>query len=256
MGIAGSKHRRAAAFFDVDGTLFNGLTIVDMVHTMLEDTNGQFRDAWLNLERAAPTYDDRARLTGECLQLFAGQSWSNLIERGYAWYTTVGRRRLLAGTVARLEEHRRRGDAVVLVSGSWTPCLDPIAEDLHVDRTFCCEVEVIGDTLTGEVPTILIAEAKARAVRSFAHEAGIDLARSAAYGDDESDEPMLALVGRPVAVRPTPALAEIAHARSWQILDSDAATGSTDVSPAGSPPRSSGRTSPPDRRDPSAATRR
>jgi len=91
-----------------------------------------------------------------------------------------------------------------------------------------------------------------RALRYFAHEAGVDLAGCSAYGDDE---PMLTLVGLPVAARPTPALAEIAHARSWRTRNSGPDTGLAIVNPAGSQRRSNGRRSPRDRRGPSGAAR-
>jgi HAD superfamily phosphoserine phosphatase-like hydrolase len=120
--------------------------------------------------------------------------------------------------IDRLREHRERGDAIVFVSGSWLPSVLPIAREVGADHIFCCEVGVEADTLTGEASVIPIAETKARIVRTFARERGLDLARCSAYGDDESDAPMLEAVGHPVAVRPTPLLAATARARGWETI--------------------------------------
>lgn len=69
--------------------------------------------------------------------------------------------------------------------------------------------------LTGEVLAPMIGETKGRAVRLTAPLAGLDLAGSWAYGDHESDLPMLAAVGHPVAVGDDPQLAAHAAAPGW-----------------------------------------
>ncbi len=112
-----------------------------------------------------------------------------------------------------------RGDKVVFVTGSWRPCVEPIARDLHADAVYCCEVGVEADKLTGAVSHILVAEGKAEVARNFASQGGIALENCYAYGNDWSDAPMLAAVGHPVAVRPTAALAETATAQGWEVLN-------------------------------------
>jgi phosphoserine phosphatase len=64
-------------------------------------------------------------------------------------------------------------------------------------------------------------EGKAAAMRDFATAEQVDLAKSYAYTDSESDLPMLRLVGHPVAVNPDAELARIARAEGWDILRFD-----------------------------------
>src|SRR5207244_2057444 len=61
-------------------------------------------------------------------------------------------------------------------------------------------------------------EGKARAMREFAAERGVDLSGSWAYSDSASDLPMLETVGHPVAVNPDAELAEVARREGWEVL--------------------------------------
>jgi phosphoserine phosphatase len=61
-------------------------------------------------------------------------------------------------------------------------------------------------------------EGKAQAIRELAAREGIDLARSWAYSDSESDLPMLRAVGHPVAVNPDSTLARVARHEGWEVL--------------------------------------
>lgn len=209
------------AFFDVDDTLMRGFTIASYVHFI----KGELQDErlvgeLLDLERRAPRYQSREALVTECFRLLAGQSWAQLWTWGQEWYQRVGRGLLIPEAADRLAAHRRRKDTIVLVSGSWLPCLLPLADDLGAQYVYGCDLEVVGGALTGKVLTVMIGPAKAATVRAFAARHQIDLARCFAYGDDASDTDMLSLVGHPVAVRPTPALAEVAATYDWDVLRS------------------------------------
>ena len=58
-------------------------------------------------------------------------------------------------------------------------------------------------------PTDLVKEAE---------KIGLDLDNSYAYGNHQSDLPLLEIVGHPHVVEPTLILKKIAHQRSWPIL--------------------------------------
>lgn len=207
------------AFFDVDDTLMRGFTIASYVHFVkgeLEDDD--LVTAMLELERLAPTYPDRQTLVTDFFGLVAGQSWAQLSAWGRQWYEHVGRGLLVPEVVERLAEHRRRGDMIVFVSGSWLPCLLPVALDLGVEYVYCCDIEVAAGVVTGKTLTVMVGAEKADTVRDFAARHQIDLTACYAYGDDVSDAEMLSLVGHPVAVHPSPALAEMAAASGWEVL--------------------------------------
>jgi phosphoserine phosphatase len=80
-------------------------------------------------------------------------------------------------------------------------------------------LEEVQDHWTGRIlGDAMFGEAKARAVRGIGAAEGFDLNRSYAYGDTASDRWMLAAVGRPAAVNPSPDLSRIARLHDWPVL--------------------------------------
>lgn len=100
--------------------------------------------------------------------------------------------------------HRERGEALVLVSGSFPALLGPVAERVGAAHLLCTEPEVEAGVYTGflvESPfQPMIGEAKAAAMRRLAADRGLDLAGSTAYGDHASDLPMLRAAGAATVV--------------------------------------------------------
>src|SRR5207237_260866 len=73
---------------------------------------------------------------------------------------------------------------------------------------------------TGRVlPPLLAENKKARSIRAWADQEGIDLAQSCAFSDSSADVPMLSSVGHPVATNPTRRLRRIAIEHHWPILE-------------------------------------
>ena len=136
------------------------------------------------------------------------------------FYRTYLKPHLAPGIMARLEDHRRKGHQLVLISGSVRYMLEPVVRDLKFDRLFCTELEIGPDgLLTGRSRgPICVDKTKQDYARQYAGEADVDLARSFAYGNHPADLPMLESVGHPHVVEPTRALARIAAARDWPTL--------------------------------------
>jgi HAD superfamily hydrolase (TIGR01490 family) len=122
--------------------------------------------------------------------------------------------------VSALRAHRAAGDAVVLVSGSFLPCLAPVADDLGVTRVLCTQVTVAPlGTLTGAVEAPMIGRAKADAVRATIAGLGLSAAACWAYGDHASDLEMLRAVGHPSVVGDDPVLIGQAREHGWPVLE-------------------------------------
>jgi len=120
--------------------------------------------------------------------------------------------------LAAMEEHRRAGHRVYLVSASPEEIVLPLAELLGTDGAVCSQGEVDADgRFTGSLAFYAEGSNKADAIRDLARRTGIALSRSTAYSDSISDLPMLEAVGHPVAVNPDRALAKVARARGWEV---------------------------------------
>lgn len=120
----------------------------------------------------------------------------------------------------RVREHQSAGHTLVLVSASLRYMLKPVINDLGFHHLLCTDLEIAGDgLLTGNTDgPICIDQHKRAAVKSLAHQKGIRLDRSYAYGNHHSDIPMLETVGNPAAVEPTSQLYEKAVERGWPVL--------------------------------------
>jgi HAD superfamily hydrolase (TIGR01490 family) len=125
--------------------------------------------------------------------------------------------------------HAKRGHEIVLVTGTLEPLAEQAARALEAElhargvsgEILICatRLEQNGDRWTGRIlGEAMFGEAKARAVRRVAAEAGLDLRRCFAYGDSTRDRWMLDAVGKPMAVNPSADLARIARRNGWPVL--------------------------------------
>nr|WP_233712700.1 HAD family hydrolase [Kribbella turkmenica] len=118
-----------------------------------------------------------------------------------------------------IEHHHAAGRDVVIVSSSGAEVVEPIGAMLGADRVIATRMVVADGKYTGEIEDYAYGPHKATAILALAETEGYDLAKSYAYSDSVTDEPMLAAVGHPFAVNPDKALRRLALARNWPVLD-------------------------------------
>ncbi len=100
-----------------------------------------------------------------------------------------------------------RGGIAAVVSGGFHEILDTIAPSLGVDTWRANRLASDGAVLTGLVDGgIVDAEGKAAALREWALDAGLPLARTIAVGDGANDLGMMAAAGLGVAFNAKPAV--------------------------------------------------
>ena len=129
--------------------------------------------------------------------------------------------RLYAPAMQRLQSHLRRGDTVVLLSGTLEPIARALADALavpHVRATICRERG--GRYLAGPPDLHPFGVTKLVIAAEFAGEIGAILSEASAYGDSQHDLDLLQAVGDPVAVMPDPPLLETARGNRWHIIRS------------------------------------
>jgi HAD superfamily hydrolase (TIGR01490 family) len=128
--------------------------------------------------------------------------------------------RLAPNLVEKVNEHRRNGHLLILISASVRYYLQPVAHDLGFHHLLCTDLETGTDGLLTGRPAgpVCIDSYKKVGAEKLALTAGIDLGASYAYGNHQSDIPLLETVGNPVAVEPTPLLRKTAREKGWPIL--------------------------------------
>jgi HAD superfamily hydrolase (TIGR01490 family) len=137
---------------------------------------------------------------------------------------------VLAGVLPRLYpqmlaiayEHQDAGRPIFICTAASQEMADLMAVVLTFDGAIGSVSEVVDGSYTGrEGGPFTYREGKAQAIRELAEREQIDLEKSWAYTDSESDLPMLRLVGHPVAVNPDADLRRIATEEDWEILTFD-----------------------------------
>lgn len=124
---------------------------------------------------------------------------------------------IYAEALEMIEEHRAAGRLVCIVSSSPEEIVEPLAKMLGIERFIATRPTIVDGKYTGELDFYAYGPGKPEAMRELAEELGLDLSRSYAYSDSETDMPMLESVGNPVAVNPDKNLRAIATERGWQI---------------------------------------
>jgi len=216
--------RKAAAFFDFDRTLFKRecarvgvdhlrrmrrLRVVPTLRALC--ANQLYKRHLLN----------EGPMLGVVLRLYAGLDSAELDEAGPRIYEREIKAGLATNVLERMEGHRRDGHLLVIVSAAIPYLVEPAARDLRVSHLLCTRMEVgVDGRFTGRARgPICAGDTKRVLVEKLAAEVGIDLERSFAYGNHQSDLAMLSAVGHPAAVNPTGKLREIALARGWPIIE-------------------------------------
>jgi HAD superfamily hydrolase (TIGR01490 family) len=228
---AGSRPRAGIgmsrlALFDLDHTLLSGDTDVLWCEFLIGE--GRLDRATFEprnravAERYAQGLASAAEFAGFYAQTFAGASppgWHALRARFFAKLIAP---RLPASARALVEQHRARGDRLVLTTATSRYLTEPTAADLGIDALIATELEVVDGLFTGRTQgTPNMREGKVERLRAWLGTAGIDpggLAEATFYSDSANDLPLLSAVGLPVLVDPDPAFEARVAERGWPVL--------------------------------------
>lgn len=130
--------------------------------------------------------------------------------------------------LALLDQHRSRGDEILLVTATNAFVTEPIAQRLGVAHLVAVELETDkpleqGGWYTGRWSgTPSFREGKVERVTQWLAQRGkswTDVSHSTFYSDSMNDLPLLEKVDEPVATNPDPRLRSLAQERGWKILD-------------------------------------
>lgn len=185
--------------FDVDSTLVQG-EVIEMLAAkagtedrVREITAAAMRgeiDFTLSLQQRVAT------LTG--LDASALQDVADAIE-------------LTPGARTTIHTLRRHGYHCGVVTGGFTQVIDGLTRELGLDYVQANNLEILNGKLTGRVTgKIIDRAAKATALREFAGQRGVPMARTVAVGDGANDIDMLITAGLGIAFNAKPALQEVA----------------------------------------------
>ncbi|MDE0043127.1 MAG: HAD-IB family hydrolase [Candidatus Poribacteria bacterium] len=217
---------QVAAFFDVDGTLVNSTIVHYYVRFRLQLLHPLIRPFWLaGFLLKIPYYllldrVSRTKFNQVFYRNYRGMEVERLKSLALDSFDALLGSKIYPAATDQVREHKAKDNLVVLVTGSLDFIMAPLADYLGADHTLAMSLREQNGKFTGELKSPPLGEEeKARVVKAFAQEHGIELAASFAYGDSRADLPMLHCVGTPVVVNPGKALRRTATESDWKICE-------------------------------------
>jgi HAD superfamily hydrolase (TIGR01490 family) len=220
-----------AAFFDFDGTLYDGHIWQDLVRHHWAAKRHRY---WVVAYVARNMVPFPLYKLGLLSQVDFYGAWGATMgwllrgwttDEGTALFERLNDERIMpnlrADVLDRLRQHQEQGHLVALVSGAFTPWLETIARRLDVPHAIGTPMEKRDGRFTGRItPPLCQGPGKPSRIKTYLaeHDLEADWAASFAYGDSGPDLELLAQVGHPVAVYPDEALLAHSLAEGWPVI--------------------------------------
>jgi HAD superfamily hydrolase (TIGR01490 family) len=211
-----------AALFDVDGTLIARNSAPLYMRHLRRTGRARRRDllrTFYFVARYKLGLLDIERATATSLGWIRGRDEALVRADCDAWYGREIRRWIVPAMAAAVEEHRRAGHLLAIVTSATRYLAEPLAADLGIPHLLVTQLVVRDGRFTGDlVPPVCYGAGKIHWVERLADRFGVDLARSYFYTDSITDLPLLERVGEPRVVNPDPRLRRLAAQRGWPVL--------------------------------------
>ncbi len=164
--------------------------------------------------------DQLERVRDQMLQLTAGWHRAEIEQLVEETLEEVAEPLVYAEALFLIDEHKRQGRDVYIVSASPVEIVRPIGRHIGVTNVIATKVKTdSAGFFLPELELYAMGAGKAEAIRALAAERDIDLEGSYAYSDSATDLPMMEAVGNPVVVNPDKELRKIADEREWPIVE-------------------------------------
>lgn len=211
------------------------VVFLDMDHTLIDnDCDVSWKEFLIQEGIAPPSERDdiyryfelykQARLPEDefnkfQLRQFAGRTHEEVVPLARAHFERHVRPRIFPQALAAIDEHRRAGRRLVLLTATNRVVAEPVAEHLGLPEIVATELECRDGRYTGRLGgRYCVKEGKVAYASQWCERNAIGLVEAAYYGDSMSDIPLLERVGHPVVVNPPEKLAALAADRGWPIL--------------------------------------
>ncbi|HEY2104922.1 MAG TPA: HAD-IB family hydrolase [Candidatus Binataceae bacterium] len=225
MSVQNGNSFKAAAFYDLDGTLVdvNLLHVTAYMLANVAEWKGRLANVAtlaLRLPRLyAAERHDRRLLNATMFEIFKGISRDRLFVLGEEYCERVLMAHFYSQAVDLLEGNREAGLEPVLVTGSPDFVVTALARRIGVATFAANRLAYSRNLASGRLREPIIAgEEKARWCQEYAARKGLRLSDCWGYADSYYDMPFLTAVGHPVAVNPDRRLLATARDRQWPII--------------------------------------
>ncbi len=221
-----TQHPVKLAIFDIDGTIFRSSLLIELINGLVADgifpqtakkeTEKEFR-AWLDRKGNYENYIKK--VIAIHLKYIHGKSFVE-VEASAAQTINHLKNRLYRYTRDLIKQLKQDGYHLITISGSPTYIVSKFAKLLGFEAFFGSQYEVHEGKFTGKVLNLETFFKKEHVLREYLHNKNlrVNFRGSIAVGDTESDIPMLAVVGKPIAFNPNLELAKHAKKKGWEVV--------------------------------------
>jgi putative phosphoserine phosphatase/1-acylglycerol-3-phosphate O-acyltransferase len=220
-----------AALFDFDGTLYTGHIWQDLTrHLWRARRHRRWVAAYVVRNMAPMPLYRLGAMSQETFYRRWGESMAWLVhgwtlDEAQDLFVQLTEEHILpnlrADILDRLHNHREQNHLVALVSGTFAPWLQIIAQYINADHAIGTPLVVRDGRYTGRIiPPLCQSQGKPQRVKAYlaGRELAVDWSSSFAYADSQLDLALFGQVGHPVAVYPDEILLAKARASGWPIV--------------------------------------
>lgn len=214
----------ALAIFDLDDTLLNG------------DSDSWWREFLCNkglmdadeVARKIKVYDEQYHngtldifeYLAFALEPLTQRSRSESLALRDEFMNETAHKMILPKGQALIDEHKAKGDHVLIISATNTFVVEPIANALGVEDFIGAIPELINGEYTGNVSgTPSFGEGKVTRLNEWLEKHPHSLEGSYFYSDSRNDIPLLEKVSHPIATNPDAVLLAHAQANGWAVMN-------------------------------------
>lgn len=209
------------AFFDLDGTLIFGFSILSFFRERVMSGELAPHDAlkqFFTLISHGVNGTEYPRLLADAAATLAGASEQDFISLGETVFDKYVGGSIYPESRALVRAHLKRGHIVVILSSATVYQVNPVARELGIPHVLCNEFEVEDGVFTGEIRhPVYYAEGKLTAATKFCEEHNSSLEQCYFYSDGMEDVSLLQEVGFPRPLNPDESLEVVARRRNWPI---------------------------------------
>jgi HAD superfamily hydrolase (TIGR01490 family) len=215
------------AFFDVDGTIINinsMFSFLRFFYSVHSAYTGQlkyefFRFNTLLYEKIGVSRERLNKRYYKCFRNFPVKYIKLLALEWFKKEVESKSEIFYSEVLSEINKHQKSGGEIVLVSGSFYPCLGPLADFLKIKSVLATSLESEKGFYTGKILQQTIGEGKAVSIKKFLKEKCFSSNELCyAYGDHISDINMLQTVGHPCVVAKDRSLITYAKKQRWKII--------------------------------------
>ncbi len=220
------------AVFDVDGTLFDGNLGIEFLKELMKrkifpEKQGMGIMEWYGKYRNGEV--EKGMAVDEIYKLYAlGMAGieCEVAEKVASEVCICVKSRVFGFVNDMLDELKRDGYEIALISGSPVEMIGVLADDLNIrqENVIAGNLVIKDGKYTGGILSYPAwAQQKVEAVNKLVkdNEWNVDWENSIAMGDNERDVGILEMVGKAIAFRPSEKLRKIAEEKGWKIVEKE-----------------------------------